>query len=249
LEDIVASRNVVVNRTHAFWVTGDGSLVRMPLNRSRTAPEVLIRRASSAPSLTVLALSGTWIAWTDGAGVYRAPIDWFRPARPIATVMNPGSVGPLEDLVPMGDGYVLRGRNRIWRLVPFGAGFWPIELRNSSRTTAFAVANDRIFLALALTGGWEIGWILPDFSYVDLFRGTGTTSRVDQMAAVPGGSLFFHLSGPDGAGPLMRWWAGAERRPITPDIRMLGDSRLAIGPYFVFWASNEGLMRVPVARP
>jgi len=258
--DRVASRNIAVDDSHVYWITGDRRLVRIRRDAAGGLPESVLSVRPANDAGYSLAVSDGWIAWTDGSGVFRAQIALLGDGRPSTdTILEPGGPDRVRELVPAASGYVLLLGSRLARLTPSLGDprrFMLFRLAASQGVTAFAVLGNQIYLALPRReGAYSIGTLGTGATYQTLHVAPDALpdDRVDQIA-VAGDALYWHVVR-RGGGPIMRWpLAGGAAARVTADIRLPADSRLIATPGYLFWASDRAIMRLarnspPVAPP
>ncbi|HKR25149.1 MAG TPA: hypothetical protein VJS15_07815 [Allosphingosinicella sp.] len=256
--DAVESRNVVADDLYVYFIDRGRHLMRIA--RSGGAPQLMAYVEPAAGAGYVLALSNRWIAWSNGAAVFRMRTDGVPRFTPVHAIFEPGGTALVGSLLPLGDGYVVRAGNRLHRLAPPPGGarvFLSTPIHGTENVMAFTVYGDEIVVAVpGSDGNYAVRALRPDGQVTyHLPAVVRPGDRVDHIA-VAQGQLYWHIAaGHGGAGPIMRMALPGllgDRVPvrITPDLRMT-DSRFAFSAGYLFWTNpaDRRLYRLSVGTP
>lgn len=244
--DRVASRNLAVDSTHIYWITGDRRLVR--LRQDGTAAPQTVSAVPGRGEDSHLAIAGGWVVWTDGAAVHRVRLDG---APVLETVLRAGALRERPGKIAgRGAGYVVQAGERLYELTPLGGGarFVPTPIASAGAATAFAESGGTLYVGVPGGSGYSIVAIPREGAPRTLFTASGPSPRVRvRHIWIDGGTLYWHAADESG-GPVMRMAAtGGGASPLTRDIRISPDSPMVASSGYLFWTSNEGLIRLPLA--
>lgn len=244
--DRVASRNLAVDSAHIYWITGDRRLVRLRQDGT-LAPETLVAVPGRGED-SHLAIAGEWIVWTDGAAVHRV-----RREGPhvLQTVLRPGALRERPGrIAARGAGYVVQAGERLYDVVPLGDGarFIATPIAAAGGASAFAESGGTLYAGVpGRGGGYSIVAIPREGVPRTLFTASGSPRVRVRHIWTEGDTLYWQAADESG-GPVMRMAAaGGTASPLTRDIRISPDSPMIASSGYLFWTSNEGLVRLPLS--
>ncbi|HYP21556.1 MAG TPA: hypothetical protein VEY08_15910, partial [Chloroflexia bacterium] len=254
--DRVSSANVALDGTYAYWLAGDGRVLRLPRSASRgDTPTQLSRTVQRAgvggfPSCCAIAVDNDYIFWNEDKKVYRVAKSGGTGTLIYDGATDDPSPGTrLHDLRAGGDGsvYLLLG-NRLTVLRPAVAGYTRRVIGTSSTvTTAYALDNSRIYWAATTGARYVVMSQARDFTGLRThytYSGPGALS-VDNLA-VDATNIYWHDHG-SRSGRIYRLARGEGATPValTADL-LIGSPLLADGQY-LFWTDyNTGIYRLQV---
>lgn len=244
--DRVASANVAVDNTNAYWITGDGRLVRLARTATAgTAPTLVLHTGLSSvsgfPGCCWVAVDNTYLYWNENRVIKRAP----KTGGAAQTMFT--ATADVRDLKPRGDNALFyREGRRLRILVPFGTGFAFISI--SDGVNDYTLNDSRVLWVTAGTNGYLVQSKTRD-TLADLqthYTSPATAGLHADTITADNTNVYWHQVLGTGGGPIFKKaLSGGSDQTLTSNLTM-GSYLVNDGLYLLWLDYNTGIYRLPV---
>jgi hypothetical protein len=216
--DRVSGQNVAIDGGHAYWLTGDGHVVRLARSASAgTAPTTVSTMGVTSVDLFCcsVAVDDSFVYWSENGSIYRAP----KTGGARTLYASPGGPGSALDLRIAADGslFFTKG-NSLLRIRPSGT----VDIVGTGVGT-YGLNSARVLYDQVPTTGDQtiVSRRLSDLGDVHTLATVARSVSVDAVAA-DDTNVYWHESRGTTGGPVVR-------RPLS------SGPPVAISSYFLIW--------------